>query len=140
MRPSVGVAVGSALGDADGSAETLLKQADLAMYAAKRSQHGGVHPFTADMRMIDVSEIDPPRHRKIASRRNSSPGVQLFAQLRHAIDQGELSLVYQPKFTVSSGQRRGRGGTGAVGASRSGVCCSPTSSCRSRVRTDSWAR
>jgi diguanylate cyclase (GGDEF)-like protein len=107
VRPSVGVAVGSALGDADGSAETLLKQADLAMYAAKRSQHGGVHPFTADMKMIDVSEVDPPRHRKITSRRTTSPGVQLFAQLRHAIDQGELSLVYQPKFTVSSGRVAG---------------------------------
>ncbi|MET0475102.1 MAG: bifunctional diguanylate cyclase/phosphodiesterase [Mycobacterium sp.] len=107
VRPSVGVAVGSAVGDAESSAETLLKQADLAMYAAKRSQHGGVHPFTSDMTLIDVSEVDPPRDRKITSGRHPSPGLQLFDQLRRAIDQGELSLVYQPKFTVTSGQVAG---------------------------------
>lgn len=107
MRPSVGVAVGTAESDPDGSAEILLKQADLAMYAAKRSQHGGVHPFTADMTLIDVREVDPPRDPKLTSRRHPSPGLQLFAQLRRAIDQGELSLVYQPKFTVSSGQVAG---------------------------------
>ena len=107
MRPSVGVAAGRTADDDRDSAATLLKQADLAMYAAKRSQHGGVHPFTADMTMIDVSEVDPPRDRKPTSSRQPSPGVQLFAQLRRAIDQDELSLVYQPKFTVSSGHVAG---------------------------------
>ena len=107
MRPSVGVAAGITAGATQDSAATLLKQADLAMYAAKRSEHGGVHPFTADMTMIDVGEVDPPRSHGLTSRRHPSPGVQLFAQLRRAIDQDELSLVYQPKFTLSSGHVAG---------------------------------
>ncbi|BBY29022.1 putative bifunctional diguanylate cyclase/phosphodiesterase [Mycolicibacterium sediminis] len=102
MRPSVGVA-GITDGDADASAETLLKQADQAMYAAKRSQHGGVATFTPDMQLIDQREVDPPTDRDFTTRRSGSAGLQLFAQLRRAIDRGELSVVYQPKFTVSTG-------------------------------------
>jgi diguanylate cyclase (GGDEF)-like protein len=109
MRPSMGVSATTTTtgGDVRGSAEILLKQADLAMYAAKRSQHGGVHAFTPDMQLIDVREIDPPRDRNASGRRNGSAGLQLFAQLRRAIDKGELSLVYQPKFTIASGRIAG---------------------------------
>jgi diguanylate cyclase len=107
MRPSVGVASGVAHGDAEASADTLLKHADLAMYAAKRSQHGGVAAFATDMQLIDLREVDPPRDRDITPRRNGSAGLQLFAQLRRAIDHGELSLVYQPKFTVATGHMTG---------------------------------
>ncbi|OFJ54451.1 putative bifunctional diguanylate cyclase/phosphodiesterase [Mycolicibacterium grossiae] len=107
MRPSVGASAGESAGNAEWSAETLLKQADLAMYAAKRSQHGGVVSYTPDMEMIDVRELDPPRERSVASRRSGSAGLQLFAQLRRAIDHGDLSLVYQPKFTVATGTMAG---------------------------------
>ena len=107
IRPSVGVAAGSAAGDARYSAETLLKHADLALYTAKRSLRGGVHSFTPDMTMIDVSEVEQGGVSQLTSRRRPSPGLQLFAQLRRAIDQDELSLVYQPKFTVSSGHVAG---------------------------------
>ncbi|HET7740475.1 MAG TPA: GGDEF domain-containing protein, partial [Mycobacterium sp.] len=75
MRPSVGVASGAAHGDPEASADTLLKHADLAMYAAKRSQHGGVAAYTTDMQLIDVREVDPPRDRDIAPRRNGSAGL-----------------------------------------------------------------
>ena len=107
MRPSVGVSSRASGGGADTSAETLFKQADLAMYAAKRSENGGVRAFASDMQLIDVGEIDPPRHLDVTSRRHHSTGLQLFAQLRRAIDQDELSLVYQPKFTLSTGQIAG---------------------------------
>lgn len=107
MRPSVGASAGESAGNAEWSAESLLKQADLAMYAAKRSQHGGVVSYTPDMEMIDVRELDPPRERSVASRRSGSAGLQLFAQLRRAIDHGDLSLVYQPKFTVATGTMAG---------------------------------
>ena len=103
MRPSVGVSAGVAGPALDDSAESLLRQADLAMYVAKRSQHGGVRAFSADMHGIDVHEIDPPRHLNLTSRRHRASGLNLFAQLRRAIDQDELSLVYQPKFTIASG-------------------------------------
>lgn len=107
MRPSIGVASEITGDGGQDSAEILLKQADLAMYAAKRSQHGGVHAFTTDMQLIDPGEVDPPRDRPLSGRRNGSAELQLFAQLRRAIDQGDLSLVYQPKFTVASGQIAG---------------------------------
>lgn len=107
MRPSVGVATGPADGTDDATAAALLKQADQAMYAAKRSQHGGVMTFTADMQLIDQAEVDPPTDRGFTTRRSGSAGLQLFAQLRRAIDRGELSVLYQPKFTVSTGRVEG---------------------------------
>ncbi|MDT5330289.1 MAG: hypothetical protein QOF31_1586 [Mycobacterium sp.] len=48
IRPSVGLADQSAA-NVKTSADTLLKQADIAMYSAKRSGTGGVHMFTANM-------------------------------------------------------------------------------------------
>lgn len=107
MRPSVGLSTGQSADEPATSAEALLKQADLAMYAAKRSEHGGVAAFTADMHRIDLREVDPPRDRDVTPRRSGSAGLQLFAQLRRAIDHAELSLVYQPKFAVPSGRMAG---------------------------------
>jgi diguanylate cyclase (GGDEF)-like protein len=107
IRPSIGVASEIPADDSDEGAETLLKHADLAMYSAKRSEHGGVHVYTSDMQLIDVSEVDPPRDRDVRPRRYGSGGVQLFAQLRRAIDRAELTVVYQPKFAVATGQIAG---------------------------------
>jgi GGDEF domain-containing protein len=45
IRPSVGMAVASA-DDSELSADALLKQADVAMYSAKRRRTGGVHTST----------------------------------------------------------------------------------------------
>ncbi len=59
MRPSVGLAVASAA-NPDLSAEMLLKQADVAMYSAKRSKSGGLHTFTPDMALVDPSEFELP--------------------------------------------------------------------------------
>ena len=107
VRPSIGVASRTPDADVDTGPETLLKHADVAMYSAKRSQHGGVHAYTADMDLIDVGEIDPPRERDVKAKRYGSAGLQLFAQLRRAIDRAELTLVYQPKFSVESGRMAG---------------------------------
>ncbi|MCW2734041.1 MAG: diguanylate cyclase/phosphodiesterase [Mycobacterium sp.] len=107
MRPSVGVSSEFTGVGPENSAESLFKQADLAMYAAKRSRHGGVCAFATDMHAIDVREVDPPRHLNITSRRHRAAGLQPFAQLRRAIAEDELSLVYQPKFTIASGDIAG---------------------------------
>lgn len=104
MRPSVGVAVAHVDGDAEAGADLVLKHADLAMYAAKRSQHGGVAPFTADMELIDPREVAPAQDRPaLPAPRSGTAGLQLFAQLRRAIDGGDLGVVYQPKFAVRTG-------------------------------------
>jgi diguanylate cyclase (GGDEF)-like protein len=95
VRPSVGLAVAAAEG-ADLSANALMKQADVAMYSAKRSRSSGVHSFTPDMYLVDPSESG-------LARTNGTGGavaVKLLGELRHAIDHGGLSLVYQPKFDL----------------------------------------
>jgi diguanylate cyclase (GGDEF)-like protein len=107
MRPSVGVAVGpSPPGTPDVSADALLKNADLAMYSAKRDRVG-VQQFTPDMRLIDRDEVSLPQRRPNPPSGPVPPARELFAQLRRGIEQGDLTLVYQPKFTTSSGEVAG---------------------------------
>jgi len=55
IRPSVGLTVASAE-DPGVSADGLLKQADVAMYSAKRAAAGGVHNFTPDMQLSAAAE------------------------------------------------------------------------------------
>ncbi|HJT95907.1 MAG TPA: bifunctional diguanylate cyclase/phosphodiesterase, partial [Mycobacterium sp.] len=83
IRPSVGLAIASP-DDPDTSADKLLKQADVAMYSAKRSRAGGVHTFAPGM---------------YVSTRGGA-GVRLLDELRHAIDNFDLTVVYQPKFDL----------------------------------------
>jgi diguanylate cyclase (GGDEF)-like protein len=73
VKPSVGLAVIPA-DDSEISPDALLKQADVAMYAAKRSRSGGVHTFTADMHPLDL-DGDGGRVK-----------LRLLGQLRQAID------------------------------------------------------
>jgi diguanylate cyclase len=98
IRPSVGLAVAAAE-EAETSADTLLKQADVAMYSAKRSRIGGVHTFTPDMHLIEPHELD------LSADPNGGAGsdaaaVRLLGELRRAIDHVDLSVVYQPKFDL----------------------------------------
>ena len=79
IRPSVGLAVAAAE-DPGVSADGLLKQADVAMYSAKRAAAGGVHTFTLDMQLINIKElwiyrgsrtarrVAPRRHRRRTDR------------------------------------------------------------------------
>lgn len=97
LRPSVGLAVALA-DDLDTSADALLKQADVAMYSAKRSRTGGVHTFAPHMQLVD------PREPSRTGRRNGAGAVRLLGQLRHAIDHDGLSVVYQPKFDLRSAE------------------------------------
>lgn len=93
VRPSVGLAVAAA-DDPDSTPDALLKQADVAMYSAKRAR-SGVRSFTPDMYMVYPNETDPGRMP------GASPeSVRLLGELRRAIDDGGLSLVYQPKFDL----------------------------------------
>jgi len=60
IRPSVGLAVASTE-DPGVSADGLLKQADVAMYSAKRAAAGEVHTYTPDMQLSDIGELDLSR-------------------------------------------------------------------------------
>lgn len=103
MRPSIGVASADFDAVDTESADQLLSKADLAMYTAKRSQHGGVYSYTSDMQLLDPTESDPTTHtRPVRERRDGSAELQLFAELRRAIDHDDLTLVYQGKFATAS--------------------------------------
>jgi diguanylate cyclase (GGDEF)-like protein len=78
LEASVGITMFPAFGD---SVEELMRQADVAMYVAKEQRS-------------EVEVYDPTRDRHSADR------LGLLAALRHAIDDGELFLHYQPKVAL----------------------------------------
>jgi len=78
-RCDIGASVGVAIGPEDGlTREQLMRNADLALYAAKDSGRGCCRFFSATM--LQVAE-----DRRL-----------LEEDLRNALDKGELSLFYQP--------------------------------------------
>jgi diguanylate cyclase len=78
VRASVGAATFPAHG---GDADTLVRHADAAMYAAKRAKSG-------------VASYDPRMHEQREEQ------LSLLSELQSAIDHGELRLVYQPKVEL----------------------------------------
>lgn len=79
VSASVGIALFPQ--DAD-DLETLIKNADIAMYAAKEKGEGSFHFFTSELQ------------------RAASERLALEHQLRAALDQGELRLHFQPQVRV----------------------------------------
>ena len=103
LRPSVGIAVASS-DEPDLAPEALMKRADMAMYAAKRSRSSGLHSFSPDMALVG------PEVMELAGRATDRPvgdgaaQIRLLGELRRAIDHAELDLVYQPKLHLRSGR------------------------------------
>jgi EAL domain-containing protein (putative c-di-GMP-specific phosphodiesterase class I) len=82
ITPSIGIS----LYPADGAdVDTLLRNADLAMYFAKRKGAGMSEFFNATMNDSALRRFT------------------MEAKLRGALERGELTLHYQPQFDVSSG-------------------------------------
>jgi diguanylate cyclase (GGDEF)-like protein len=83
---SVQASIGFVLAPEDGQdVDTLLQRADMAMYVAK-SQHAGVLRYDPSFDHFDAASL------------------RLVSELRHAIDDGELVLHYQPQATLSEGR------------------------------------
>jgi len=82
VTPSVGIAIYPTDGK---DVETLMRSADLAMYFAKRNAPGTLAYFDAAM---NASAL----HR-----------LTIEEKLRHALQNGEFSVHYQPQFDVRSG-------------------------------------
>ncbi len=87
----VGGSVGVALYPHDGTTATeLVRAADVAMYHGKgNGSHNDVHFFSADMR----SSSDAKR--------------KIEEDLRHALENDELFLLYQPRVSLRTGQVTG---------------------------------
>ncbi len=83
---STGASIGIAIGGADGTtSEELLRNADIAMYKAK--QRGGSR----------YELFEPAMHTAALQR------LELEAELRHAIEQREFVLHYQPILSLATG-------------------------------------
>jgi diguanylate cyclase (GGDEF)-like protein len=90
IQLAVSAAIGIAVAPDHGTdALTLLQRADIAMYSAKREQHSGVAIYQPDR--------DQHTRRRLA----------LAAELRLAIEQGDLAVYYQPKADLASGRVTG---------------------------------
>ncbi len=95
VRASIGIAAYPDHGD---ERSTLLRHADVAMYAAKRNNLG-----------IAVWDDRYDQH--------SKERLSLMSELRKAVDNDELVLVYQPKVALARRRRASRRGAGALAAS-----------------------
>jgi diguanylate cyclase (GGDEF)-like protein len=83
----IGTSIGVALAPRDGEdPETLLRHGDLALYRAKSEGRGQIGYF------------EPAMNERIEARRGIENG------LRQALDRGELSLDYQPRFALGDGR------------------------------------
>jgi diguanylate cyclase (GGDEF)-like protein len=82
VTPSIGIAVFPDDGDND---ETLLKNADLAMYFAKRSGSNSFQYYQAPMNVTALKRLKMENH------------------LRQAIARGEFALHYQPQMDLETG-------------------------------------
>ena len=85
VRASIGIAWA-----ADGqNVDALLSDADVAMYGAKNAGRGRVERFSSEMRASVAERVD------------------LEADLRFALERGELDLVYQPVVDLETGRVSG---------------------------------
>jgi diguanylate cyclase len=103
VRPSVGIAVASA-DEPDLAPELLMKRADMAMYAAKRSRSSGMHSFSPDMALVGPDLMERADRETNRPAGDGAAQIRLLGELRRAIDHGALDLVYQPKFHLRSGR------------------------------------
>jgi diguanylate cyclase (GGDEF)-like protein/PAS domain S-box-containing protein len=88
-RLVVSTSVGVALGDAGATADTLLRDADAALYLAKDRGRDQVAHFDDEVRTGVVTRL------------------QMEHELREGIDAGQLRLHYQPGFDLRTGERCG---------------------------------
>jgi diguanylate cyclase (GGDEF)-like protein len=84
VRASIGVAMDQ--GGQDITADELLRDADTAMYRAKANGRGGLAVFEPSMLAHQLARLE------------------LDAELRTAVDRGELFVVYQPIVDLATGR------------------------------------
>ena len=106
LHPSVGVAVASPA-EPDLDAATLVKRADIAMYAAKRSRCTQVRVFDADMPAAHPDAVQRAETTAAPPLSEGAARIRLLGELRQAIDRRGLQVVYQPKIDLGTGRIAG---------------------------------
>lgn len=102
IRLSVGVAVAAASEEQGLAPDALIERAGAAMDVAKRSRSSAIHTYNAGMRIVDPDATELGHGAK-QSPRDGAAKLRLLAELRHAIDDGHLDMLYQPKFELRTG-------------------------------------
>lgn len=85
-RTVIGASIGLAVATRSADGASLLRDADIAMYAAKADGRGGHVVFAAELAAANVGRL------------------QLKGDLGEALDRGELSLQYQPIIDLATGR------------------------------------
>ena len=103
----ISASIGIAMADGTGTPESLLRDADAAMYRAKAKGRARCEFFDATMRTEAIDHLETQ------------------SALHRALERDELRVFYQPIVDLASGAVVGRRGAGAVGASpaRPGFAC-----------------
>ncbi|HQS67650.1 MAG TPA: EAL domain-containing protein [Sulfuricurvum sp.] len=83
ITPSIGIAIYPNDGE---NFETLLKNADTAMYRVKSDSRNNFHFFTQEMQL------------------NLARNLQLENALRHSLERNELEVYYQPQVAIEDGR------------------------------------
>ena len=96
VQASIGIASAAQAAEEADDADQLMRNADLAMYRAKATGRGG------------FAEYHPQMHIALVER------LQLEADLRRALERGELELHYQPTIDLATGEITGLRGAGAL--------------------------
>jgi diguanylate cyclase (GGDEF)-like protein/PAS domain S-box-containing protein len=86
---SASASIGVAFATAGMTCDQLLRNADLAMYTAKRRGKGRCEPYADEMHTMAIERL------------------QLEAELRRAIDRGEITPHYQPIVELATGRTVG---------------------------------
>ncbi len=87
VRASIGISIFAGASTAD--AEELIRDADAAMYVAKRDDKGSIRLF------------EPEMHASVLAR------IELRADLERALENDQFELHYQPVVSLSTGQTTG---------------------------------
>ncbi|APE14963.1 putative bifunctional diguanylate cyclase/phosphodiesterase [Mycolicibacterium pallens] len=106
IRPSVGLAVAGP-DEPAATAEDLVKRADTAMYAAKKTRTPGVQRYTHELHLDNSPDNGLIQRLHSAPSPEDAASKQLLGELREAIDSVELTLAYQPKFNLITGRMVG---------------------------------
>ncbi len=106
IRPSVGLAVAGGADEPEVSAEELVKRADTAMYAAKKTRTVGVHRFTPGLAGGHVPDDGLVHRLRSTASNEDAAAAQLLGELRQAIDSVELTLAIS-KFDLLTGHMVG---------------------------------